>query len=139
MLFFFDETGTGVRWQQTNALINFRPMPQKSQSPKEEGLSRRAGHGIYVGSSPAMQNFCIEFERGEPFFYFISFFLQVVFGFSFFMHGSVRSGGLGKQKDFAAKANGFLVSCYYFIWPEPGDSDNCNFSRAIVASILQLL
>lgn len=26
--------------------------------------------------------------------------------------------GRTKQKDFAAKAYGFLVSCYYFIWPQ---------------------
>lgn len=29
-----------------------------------------------------------------------------------------RRGGRTKQKDFAAKAYGFLVSCYYFIWPQ---------------------
>lgn len=29
------------------------------------------------------------------------------------------SEGLAKQKDFAAKAYGFLVSCYYFICAHP--------------------
>lgn len=51
--------------------------------------------------------------------------------FSGFFPEKGRGWVRGKQKDFAAKANGFLVSCYYFIWPEPCDSDNCNFSRAI--------
>lgn len=69
------------------------------------------------------------------FFFASSFWVQLFYA----RLGEEWGGGLGKQKDFAAKANGFLVSCYYFIWPEPGDSDNCNFSRAIVASILQLL
>lgn len=57
--------------------------------------------------------------------------------------GFIRAGvgaesrvGLAKQKDFAAKAYGFLVSCYYFIWPQtgfesqrpsPSPSRTCNF------------
>lgn len=44
--------------------------------------------------------------------------------------------GRTKQKDFAAKAYGFLVSCYYFIWPQSEfESESAFVSASSPASL----
>lgn len=126
-----------------NALINF-PLGPKSQAERGRGASVLwAGRVLWRGTkfmwaarrrSRRRQNFCIEFERAKQFRFFLAFifFLFFIYPFSnsaqpsatpptfFSVSVFIRGRGEGrtKQKDFAAKAYGFLVSCYYFIWPQ---------------------